>query len=190
MASTDCCRLFAAQGGSSRFARYADGKPYSVRYEAVNAMLLNEFLKAHRTVQEQEAAISQLKSTVSPPAVFSKPVVLSWSAPTPLAVLLLPVVLLRSAARPVAVLKRPVMLLYNARNPGGRVVDAGSVAKKRLINKGGLRDDHAQNLERILTLGRVGARIASVRCRANPESFRDRRKREQENCDKSIVRGD
>jgi trimeric autotransporter adhesin len=29
------------------------GKPYSVRYEAVNAMLLNEFLKEHRTVQEQ-----------------------------------------------------------------------------------------------------------------------------------------
>src|SRR6202011_1757973 len=29
--------------------RDADGKPYSVRYEAVNAMLLNEFLKQHRT---------------------------------------------------------------------------------------------------------------------------------------------
>jgi hypothetical protein len=29
------------------------GKPYSVRYEAVNSMLLNEFLKEHRTVQEQ-----------------------------------------------------------------------------------------------------------------------------------------
>src|SRR5437016_6410858 len=28
------------------------GKPYAVRYEAVNAMLLNEFLKEHRTVQE------------------------------------------------------------------------------------------------------------------------------------------
>ncbi|MBO0695097.1 MAG: tail fiber domain-containing protein, partial [Verrucomicrobia bacterium] len=34
-----------------------DGKPYSVRYEQVNAMLLNEFLKEHKTVQE-------LKSTV------------------------------------------------------------------------------------------------------------------------------
>jgi endosialidase-like protein len=32
----------------------ADGKPYSVRYDAVNAMLLNEFLKEHRTVQEQQ----------------------------------------------------------------------------------------------------------------------------------------
>ena len=32
--------------------RDKDGKPYSVRYEAVNAMLLNEFLKEHSTVQE------------------------------------------------------------------------------------------------------------------------------------------
>jgi Chaperone of endosialidase len=45
-------------------ARDADGKPYSVRYEAVNAMLLNEFLKQHRQVQEQKAIIAQLKSTV------------------------------------------------------------------------------------------------------------------------------
>jgi hypothetical protein len=33
-------------------ARDEQGKPYTVRYEAVNAMLLNEFLKEHRTVQE------------------------------------------------------------------------------------------------------------------------------------------
>jgi uncharacterized coiled-coil protein SlyX len=46
-------------------ARDDDGKPYSVRYEAVNAMLLNEFLKEHRTVQEQEATIVQLKSAVA-----------------------------------------------------------------------------------------------------------------------------
>jgi hypothetical protein len=45
--------------------RDANGKPYSVRYEAVNAMLLNEFLKEHRTVQAQEATITQLKSTVA-----------------------------------------------------------------------------------------------------------------------------
>ena len=32
--------------------RDAEGKVYAVRYEAVNAMLLNEFLKEHRTVQE------------------------------------------------------------------------------------------------------------------------------------------
>ena len=35
-------------------ARDNQGKPYTVRYEAVNAMLLNEFLKEHRKVQEQE----------------------------------------------------------------------------------------------------------------------------------------
>ncbi len=31
------------------------GKPFSVRYEAVNAMLLNEFLEEHRKVQQLEA---------------------------------------------------------------------------------------------------------------------------------------
>jgi len=36
-------------------ARDKQGKPYSVRYEAVNAMLLNEFLKEHRKVQELQA---------------------------------------------------------------------------------------------------------------------------------------
>src|SRR5260370_30322063 len=45
--------------------RDKDSKPYSVRYDQVNAMLLNEFLKEHRTVQEQEAAIAELKSTVA-----------------------------------------------------------------------------------------------------------------------------
>jgi len=44
-------------------ARDAEGKVYSVRYEAVNAMLLNEFLKKHKKVEEQEATIAQLKST-------------------------------------------------------------------------------------------------------------------------------
>jgi hypothetical protein len=34
-----------------------DGKPYSVRYEAVNAMLLNEFLKAHRKIEKHGATI-------------------------------------------------------------------------------------------------------------------------------------
>ena len=43
--------------------RDKDGKPYSVRYEAVNAMLLNEFLKAHHKVQEQEATIAWLTSS-------------------------------------------------------------------------------------------------------------------------------
>ena len=45
-----------------------EGKPYTVRYDAVNAMLPNEFLKEHRkmeqqdrTLNEQEATIAQLK---------------------------------------------------------------------------------------------------------------------------------
>ena len=32
-----------------------EGKPYSVRYDAVNAMLLNEFLKEHRKMEDLEA---------------------------------------------------------------------------------------------------------------------------------------
>jgi hypothetical protein len=50
-------------------ARDAQGKVFTVRYEAVNAMLLNEFLKEHRKVeeqdrkmQEQDATIAQLKA--------------------------------------------------------------------------------------------------------------------------------
>jgi len=33
-----------------------------VRYKAVNAMLLNEFLKEHRTVQEQQKEIAALRA--------------------------------------------------------------------------------------------------------------------------------
>src|SRR5439155_12636774 len=43
-------------------ARDDKGKPYTVRYDAVNAMLLNEFLKEHKRVEEQEETIAQLKS--------------------------------------------------------------------------------------------------------------------------------
>src|SRR5437762_9567319 len=42
-----------------------EGKPFSVRYDAVNAMLLNEFLKEHRTVEEQKATMAQTKSTIA-----------------------------------------------------------------------------------------------------------------------------
>jgi uncharacterized coiled-coil protein SlyX len=45
--------------------RDAEGKVFTVRYEAVNAMLLNEFLKEHRKVEEQLATITELKSTVA-----------------------------------------------------------------------------------------------------------------------------
>src|SRR6266853_156703 len=40
------------------------GEIYSVRYEAVNAMLLNEFLKDHRKVEELQAMIAGLKSAL------------------------------------------------------------------------------------------------------------------------------
>ena len=36
-----------------------------MRYDAVNAMLLNEFLKEHRKVEAQQATIAELKSTVT-----------------------------------------------------------------------------------------------------------------------------
>jgi hypothetical protein len=45
--------------------RDKEGKPYSVRYDQVNAMLLNEFLKAHSKMEQQEATIAELKSTVA-----------------------------------------------------------------------------------------------------------------------------
>jgi len=41
--------------------RDKNGEIYTVRYEAVNAMLLNEFLKEHRKNEEQQATIAQLK---------------------------------------------------------------------------------------------------------------------------------
>jgi hypothetical protein len=41
-----------------------DKKPYTVRYEAVNAMLLNEFLKEHRKNEEQEATIARQQKQI------------------------------------------------------------------------------------------------------------------------------
>jgi Chaperone of endosialidase len=40
--------------------RDADGHPYTVRYDAVNAMLLNEFLKEHRKVEQLEEQVERL----------------------------------------------------------------------------------------------------------------------------------
>jgi hypothetical protein len=45
--------------------RDTEGKVNTVRYEAVNAMLLNEFLKEHKTVQEQGATIAELKREIA-----------------------------------------------------------------------------------------------------------------------------
>jgi uncharacterized coiled-coil protein SlyX len=46
-------------------ARDEDGKANTVRYEAVKAMLLNEFLKEHRRVEEQQKQVAQQQSTIS-----------------------------------------------------------------------------------------------------------------------------
>jgi trimeric autotransporter adhesin len=44
--------------------RDKEGKVNTVRYEAVNAMLLNEFLKEHKTVEEQQGTINALKKGI------------------------------------------------------------------------------------------------------------------------------
>jgi hypothetical protein len=44
--------------------RDSDGKPYTVRYDAVNAMLLNEFLKAHRKVMAVESGVARLAASL------------------------------------------------------------------------------------------------------------------------------
>jgi hypothetical protein len=46
-------------------ARDEQGKPYSVRYEAVNAMLLNEFLKEHRKVEQLKSAMAKQEATAA-----------------------------------------------------------------------------------------------------------------------------
>ena len=45
--------------------RDKEGRPQTVRYEQINAMLLNEFLKEHKKVEAQQATITELKSTVA-----------------------------------------------------------------------------------------------------------------------------
>ena len=46
-------------------ARDERGKPYTVRYEAVNAMLLNEFLKEHKAFVEERRTVEELKKQVA-----------------------------------------------------------------------------------------------------------------------------
>jgi hypothetical protein len=46
-------------------ARDEQGKPYTVRYEAVNAMLLNEFLKAHKAFIEEQAKVQEQRATIA-----------------------------------------------------------------------------------------------------------------------------
>jgi len=51
-----------ADVNSALVACNSEGQPESVHYEMVNAMLLNEFLKAHKTIEEQQATIIQLRN--------------------------------------------------------------------------------------------------------------------------------
>jgi len=48
----------------------AGGKPLTVRYDAVNAMLLNEFLKEHKKVEQQQANLMQLNAKVADQAAI------------------------------------------------------------------------------------------------------------------------
>jgi predicted ribosome quality control (RQC) complex YloA/Tae2 family protein len=54
-----------AQVDPDLVVRDAQGEIYSVRYEAVNAMLLNEFLKEHRTVQELKSTAAKQEATIA-----------------------------------------------------------------------------------------------------------------------------
>jgi hypothetical protein len=62
-----------------------DGKPYSVRYDQVNAMLLNEFLKEHREMEEQQKQIGALTARLEEQAAqiqrVSAQIEISNSAP-------------------------------------------------------------------------------------------------------------
>jgi trimeric autotransporter adhesin len=51
-------------------SRDREGNPKTVRYEAINAMLLNEFLKEHRTVQDQQKEIDALKAELKEQRAF------------------------------------------------------------------------------------------------------------------------
>ncbi len=42
-----------------------EGKPYTVRYDAVNAMMLNEFLKEHKRVEEQQSEIEKQQAAIA-----------------------------------------------------------------------------------------------------------------------------
>ncbi len=61
------------------------GEIYGVRYDAVNAMLLNEFLKEYRTVQQQQKEIDALRAELKEQRAFiqkvNDKVELSRSAP-------------------------------------------------------------------------------------------------------------
>jgi hypothetical protein len=63
-------RAFAAKVNPDLVIYDSDGKPYMVRYEAINAMLLNEFLKEHRRIEEQDKRIDQLTAQLKEQAAL------------------------------------------------------------------------------------------------------------------------
>jgi hypothetical protein len=70
-----CDQLFRAarndKQACKRGARRA-GEVYTVRYDAVNAMLLNEFLKEHRKVEKLEATVGQQRKDFEAPVTELK----------------------------------------------------------------------------------------------------------------------
>src|SRR6266540_5579241 len=56
--------LLGKRSTADLVARDAKGEINTVRYEAVNAMLLNEFLKEHRKNEEQEATIARQQKQI------------------------------------------------------------------------------------------------------------------------------
>ena len=52
------------ESNANRIGSRDKGRAYTVRDEAVNVMLLNEFLKEHKTVQEQAAKLRAYKSSL------------------------------------------------------------------------------------------------------------------------------
>jgi hypothetical protein len=52
-------------GENDLVTRDAEGELYTVRYEAINAMLLNEFLKQHRKNEEQGRDIQEQKAIIA-----------------------------------------------------------------------------------------------------------------------------
>ena len=66
-------------------ARNSNGKPYAVRYEAVNAMLLNEFLKAHHKMEDQQKRIEALEAQLKQQKTLIEKVSAEmelWKSPT------------------------------------------------------------------------------------------------------------
>jgi hypothetical protein len=63
--------------------RDKEGKPYSVRYDQVNAMLLNEFLKEHRTVVELKDQVAALTVTLKEQATQIQKVTAQIELSTP-----------------------------------------------------------------------------------------------------------